>query len=110
PLVLRVLVVVGADLLARRQLVHGRARLLGSELLAEAEQADAETLGILVLIFELGSGDVDLAHGCHPARSDSKVGSFGLRGGRTSRQVQSFGALSSRNRSSREAWQTRVLC
>ncbi len=62
PLLLPVLVVVGAQELTGRELVDGRAGLLGADQRAEAEHAGAESLGVAGVESELGLGDAQATH------------------------------------------------
>src|SRR4051812_15318284 len=63
PLLLAVLVVIRAQGLARRQLVEARAGLLGADLRAEAVQAGAKAVGIVVVVGEGGAREADALHG-----------------------------------------------
>ena len=62
PFLLGVLVVIGADRLARRKLVDARAELLGVDQGPEAERSDTETFRIFGVIRERRVGDVDALH------------------------------------------------
>ncbi len=62
PLFLRVLVVVGTDRLAGRQLVDARPKLLGGQHRAEPEEPAAIALRVLRVVLELGCCDVDPLH------------------------------------------------
>ena len=64
PLLVRVLVVVRADRLARRQLVDRRAQLRGAERRPEARRAGAEARRVVVVrALERDVVDVDVGHG-----------------------------------------------
>jgi hypothetical protein len=53
PLLAAVLVVVGADALARRQLVYGHAHLRGADLRAETVGPGAEAIWVLGVVLRL---------------------------------------------------------
>jgi hypothetical protein len=62
PLLLAVLIVIGTDRLARRDLVDARTSTLRAELLAEAQPSRAETVRIIGVVGEVGLSDVQETH------------------------------------------------
>src|SRR4051812_32455156 len=63
PLLVWILVVVRADCLARRELVHRAADLVGPDLRAEAVPARPVAVRIRGVVFRAGREDVEFAHG-----------------------------------------------